>query len=55
MTQKEELKAKADAFFQVGELLNYEYEGSYNRSSIEEFFDNKAKALLLEADKLDGA
>lgn len=49
---KEQLKAKADAYFSVGELLKYEYEGPYDRSSIEDFFDGKAQDLILKAQKL---
>ena len=50
--QKRDLKTKADAFFEVGEKLKYEYEGSYDRSSIEEFFDDLAQDLVLKADSL---
>lgn len=48
---KKIISAKADAFFSVGEILKYEYEGPYDRSSIEEFFDNYADNLLKELDK----
>jgi hypothetical protein len=51
MTEIEQLKAKADAFFEVGEILKYEYDGPYDRSSIEEFFDDKAQDLILAANK----
>ena len=50
--QKRDLKTKADAFFEVGEKLKYEYEGPYDRSSIEEFFDDLAQDLVLKADSL---
>ncbi len=50
--QKRDLRVKADAFFEVGEKLKYEYEGSYDRSSIEEFFDGLAQDLILKADSL---
>lgn len=53
MTEKEKLKAKADAFFEVGHLLKYEYEGLYDQSSIEEFFNAKADGLILRADKIN--
>jgi len=43
---------KADAFFEVGEKLKYEYEGPYDQSSIEEFFDALAQDLILKADSL---
>ena len=41
-------KTKADAFFEVGDLLKNEYEGSYDRPSIEDFFYDKAQELLGE-------
>lgn len=50
--RKRDLLIKADAFFEVGEKLKYEYEGSYDRSSIEEFFDDLAQDLILKADSL---
>ncbi len=50
--QKRDLKAKANAFFEVGEKLKYEYEGAYDISSIERFFDHLAKELILKADSL---
>ena len=55
MTEKEKLKIKADTFFEVGELLKYEYEGAYDRSSIEDFFDSKAQELILKASHLQDA
>jgi len=50
--RKRDLLIKADAFFEVGEKLKYEYEGPYDRSSIEEFFDDLAQDLILKADSL---
>ncbi len=47
-----DLKARAQAFFAVGEILNYSYEGDYSQSSIEAFFDSLAQDLLLKADEL---
>lgn len=47
-----DLKSRAQAFFAVGEILNYSYEGDYSQSSIEAFFDSLAQDLLLQADKL---
>ena len=41
-----ELKARADAFFDVENQLRYEYEGPYDLSSISEFFDEKAREIL---------
>jgi len=52
MNKKDYLKAKADAFEEVGQLLKYDYEGAYDRSSIESFFDDKAEELKLEANTL---
>jgi hypothetical protein len=51
--KKRDLKTKADAFFEVGEKLKYEYEGAYDRSSIEEFFDGLAEDLMLKADSME--
>ena len=50
--QKRDLRVKADAFFEVGEKLKHEYEGPYDRSSIEEYFDDLAQDLILKADSL---
>lgn len=50
--QKRDLKVKANAFFEVGEKLKHEYEGHYDRSSIEDFFDGLAQDLILKADNL---
>ena len=50
--QKRDLKVKADAFFEVGEKLKYEYEGAYDRDSIEKFFDDLARDLMLKADSV---
>ena len=47
-----DLKIRAQAFFDVGQILNYSYEGDYSQSSIEAFFDRLAQNLMLEADKL---
>ena len=49
MDEKERLKIKADAFFEVGEILRYEYEGFYDQEGIEDFFDSKARELVLKA------
>lgn len=38
----------ADGYFNVGDLLKYEYEGSWDRESIEDFFDDKATDLLIK-------
>ena len=51
MSDSEKLKIKADAFFEVGEILKYEYDGPYDQGSIEEFFYNKAQDLILKASK----
>ena len=50
--KKRDLKTKANAFFDVGEKLKYEYDGAYDRSSIEEFFDSLAEELMLKSDNL---
>ena len=38
-------RGKIDAFYEVGSALKYEYEGAYNQSEIEDFFDIKANEL----------
>lgn len=47
-----DLKVKADAFFEVGEKLRYEYDGSYDLSSIDEFFDGLACKLIEESENI---
>lgn len=44
-TRSAESKIKAAAFCEVGEILKHEYEGAYNRSDIESFFDDLAEKL----------
>lgn len=38
--------AYSEALFMVGHYLKYEYEGPYDQSSIEEFFDKKAESIM---------
>jgi len=40
-----------DAFYEVGSILKYEYEGPYTQSDIEDFFDKKANKMKLEEPK----
>jgi hypothetical protein len=53
MEIEDKLRIKAESYFEVGELLKSEYDGDYDRPSIEEFFDAKAEELLLKAGKLE--
>lgn len=39
-------EAFAEAFYMVGHHLKYEYEGLYDCSSIEEFFDKKGDEIM---------
>ena len=44
-TKSDLVKIKAEAFREVGEILKYQYEGFYDQSSIEDFFDERANKL----------
>ena len=53
MKESEILKIKARTFFEAGELLRYSYDGPFDLSSIEDFFDDKAQDLMLEAARIE--
>lgn len=39
-------RIKADVYYSVGYMLRYQYEGPYDRESIEKFFDDHADRLV---------